>query len=221
MDFFSRIASAWSERGTLLCVGLDPRVDASLDDPRKAAAAILEKNRRLIDATAEYAACYKPNSAFYEAWGTAGYDALAATIEHVPEGIPVLLDAKRGDIDTTAKAYAQSVFRWLSADAVTLNPYMGRDAVDPFLEYPDAGVFLLCRTSNPRAGVFQDLRVGQAVGTTVALPGSGVAAGAASSGGEPLYIRVARECAAWADPVGLVVAGNFCKSLRTVRPVAR
>lgn len=220
MDFFPRIASAWSERGTLLCVGLDPRVDSSLDDPRKAAAAILEKNRRLIDATAEYAACYKPNAAFYEAWGTAGYDALAATIEHIPEGIPVLLDAKRGDIDTTAKAYAQSVFRWLGADAVTLNPYMGRDAVDPFLEYPGVGVFLLCRTSNPRAGVFQDIRVGQAVGTTVALPGSGVAPGAAASGGEPLYIRVARECAAWSDRVGLVVAGNDAEALRAVRSVA-
>jgi uridine monophosphate synthetase len=198
MDFFSRIASSWTERRTLLCVGLDPRVEASEDDPEKAAAAILEKNRRLIDATAKYAACYKPNAAFYEAWGAAGWDALAATIEYVPKGIPVLLDAKRGDIDTTAKAYAQALFKVLGADAVTLNPYMGRDAVDPFLEYPDAGLFLLCRTSNPRAGVFQDAPVG----------------------GEPLYLKVARECSSWSDRVGLVVAGNDIEALGAVRAVA-
>ncbi len=217
MDFFNRMASSWSGRRTLLCVGLDPRADEHAGDPAKAAAALLEKNRRVIDATAEFAACYKPNMAFYEAWGLAGWEALAATLEHIPGDIPVILDAKRGDIDTTAKAYAQAVFGALGADAVTLSPYLGRDAVDPFLEYPEAGLFLLCRTSNPRAGIFQDAVVWGASGSPLVLPGSGMAGGLAASSGEPLYLRVARECSSWSERVGLVVAGNDAEALRAVR----
>ncbi len=203
MDFSSRMTAAWAERRTLLCVGLDPRPIAAGDDASKAASEILALNRRLVEATAQYAACYKPNIAFYEVWGSAGWDALKATIDYIPKGIPVLLDAKRGDIDSTARAYARAVFRELGADAVTLSPYLGRDAVDPFLEYPDAGLFLLCRTSNPRARDFQDLAVGT---------------GATDM--EPLYVRVARECVSWSDRLGLVVAGNDIRALRTVRSAA-
>ncbi len=219
MDFFSRLSAAWIERRTLLCVGLDPRPAAGTEDPRKAAAEILDRNRRLIDATAEHAACFKPNIAFYEAWGSAGWDALKATIDYIPESVPVLLDAKRGDIDSTARAYAQAVFRDLGAGAVTLSPYLGRDAADPFLEYPDAALFLLCRTSNPRAGTFQDLTVSEASRTAV-ISGTGRAAGIAEPAAEPLYLRVARECVSWSDRVGLVVAGNDPEALRAVRAAA-
>ena len=217
MDFFSRMSAAWAERRTLLCVGLDPRPIAPGNDAAKAVSEILAFNRRLIDATAEYAACYKPNIAFYEAWGSAGWDALKATIDQIPNGIPVLLDAKRGDIDSTARAYARAAFRELGADAVTLNPYLGRDAADPFLEYPEAGLFLLCRTSNPRAGVFQDLIVGGVSDRSAFIPGSCRTAGTAETSAEPLYLRVARECVSWSDRVGLVVAGNDVRALEAVR----
>jgi len=220
MNFFCRMASAWTKRRTLLCVGLDPRAEEFADNPKKAASALLEKNRRVIDATTEFAACYKPNVAFYEAWGIDGWEALKATLEYIPKDIPVLLDAKRGDIDTTAKAYAQAVFKALGADAVTLSPYLGRDSVDPFLEYPDALLFLLCRTSNSRASVFHDVHVGGCSGSAVVIPGVGMSSGTVVSSGEPLYLRVARECSSWSERVGLVVAGNDTEALRGVRSVA-
>lgn len=220
MDFFSRLSAAWNERRTLLCVGLDPRPAAGTEDPRKAAEEILARNRRLIDATAEHAACYKPNIAFYEAWGSAGWDALKATIDYIPEAVPVILDAKRGDIDSTARAYAAAVFRDLGANAVTLSPYLGRDAADPFLEYPGTGLFLLCRTSNPRAGTFQDLSVGPAPVRAPILPGSAMTGRTAQALPEPLYLRVARECVSWSDRIGLVVAGNDPEALRAVRAAA-
>ena len=220
MNFFKLLSDAWAGRRTLLCVGLDPRPKAEGDDPRAAAAEILADNRRLIDATAEHVACYKPNIAFYEAWGSAGWDALKATIDYIPKGIPVLLDAKRGDIDFTARAYARAAFRELEADAVTLNPYLGRDAAEPFLEYPGAGIFLLCRTSNPRAGTFQDFIVGGSAVDDAAPTEPGRVVGIAETQAEPLYLRVARECVSWSDRVGLVVAGNDAAALRRVRAAA-
>jgi uridine monophosphate synthetase len=201
MEFFSRLEDIVSHKNTCICIGLDPRVDPA--DPG-AAAAIVAGNRRLIEATADYAAAYKPNLAFYEALGPAGLEALETTLSLIPDEIPVILDAKRCDIDATAEAYATALFGRLGGDAVTLSPYMGRDAVDPFLKYEGRGVFLLARTSNKSAAQFQDLRV----------------AGEASSAPEPLYVRVARECASWSASVGLVVAGNDVPGLRAVRAAA-
>jgi uridine monophosphate synthetase len=194
MDFFSRLESIVSTKRTCICIGLDPRVDRN--DPGAAAAAVAE-NRRIIEATSPYAAAYKPNLAFYETLGPAGMDALEKTIALVPDGIPVILDAKRCDIDATAEAYAAALFGRLGGDAVTLSPYMGRDTADPFLKYEGRGLFLLARTSNKSASQFQDLR----------LAGSD----------EPLFVRVARECTSWSDSVGLVVAGNDVSGLRAVR----
>lgn len=193
MDFFGTLEAAWYERGTLLCVGLDPRIEKD-----EAPEAVYRRMKALVDATAPYAACFKPNSAFYEAQGPAGMEMLARLIAVIPDGIPVLLDAKRGDIGPTAEAYAKACFEVLGADAVTLSPYMGRDTVDPFLTYQEKAVFLLARTSNPRAGVFQDLR----------------------SGPSTLYEIVARECSSWSDRVGLVAAGNDLVGLAAVRAAA-
>ena len=193
MDFFGSLEDAWKERGTLLCVGLDPRIEKD-----EAPEAVYQRMKALVDATAPFAACFKPNIAFYEAQGPKGMELLARLIAEVPEGIPVLLDAKRGDIGPTAEAYAKACFEVLGADAVTLSPYMGRDAVDPFLAYPDKAVFLLARTSNPRAGVFQDLRFGSST----------------------LYGMVAKECSGWSDRVGLVAAGNDVVGLAAVRAAA-
>ncbi|MFH2113828.1 MAG: orotidine-5'-phosphate decarboxylase, partial [Spirochaetota bacterium] len=193
MDFFGTLEEAWHERGTLLCVGLDPRTEKG-----EGTEAVYRRMMALVDATATYAACFKPNIAFYEAQGPAGMELLARLIAEIPDDIPVLLDAKRGDIGPTAEAYAKACFEVLGADAVTLNPYMGRDAVDPFLAYPDKAVFLLARTSNPRAGVFQDLRFGNSA----------------------LYELVARECSSWSDRIGLVAAGNDTIGLAAVRAAA-
>jgi uridine monophosphate synthetase len=193
MEFFKRLEIIWQERGTLLCVGLDPRLESG-----EKAEQLFRKSMKIVEETAPHTACFKPNIAFYEAHGPAGLDALVRLVRNIPGGIPVLLDAKRGDIGTTAEAYAVACFEAIGADAVTLNPYMGRDAVDPFLAYPDKAVFLLARTSNPRAGVFQDVTVD----------------------GQPLYTHVARECASWSDKVGLVAAGNDIEGMRKVRAAA-
>ncbi len=131
MTFFERLEGVCREKNTLLCVGLDPRVDG--EQPEKAGKAIVEQNRRIIEQTLPYAACYKPNIAFYEALGPMGLHALVETLAFIPSEVPVLIDAKRNDIGATAGAYAQSLFGFYKADAVTLSPYMGRDAVDPFL----------------------------------------------------------------------------------------
>jgi uridine monophosphate synthetase len=196
MDFFARLDDIVAHKKTALCVGLDPRIPAT---EREAGARIIEINQRLIAATKDFAACYKPNIAFYEAFGAEGLRALEATLALIPKDIPVIIDAKRCDIDATAEAYARAIFGRLAADAVTLSPYMGKDAASPFLAYPEKGLFLLCRTSNPGAGALQDLSV---------MDGSR---------GEPLYIRTAKECVSWSPSVGLVVAGNDLPALRAVR----
>jgi uridine monophosphate synthetase len=197
MDFFQRLEKVVIEKGSCLCVGLDPRVDPKIPG---AADAALAENLRLIEATAPYVAAFKPNLAFYEALGPRGLEALERTIAAVPEGIPVILDAKRCDIDATAEAYAAALFGGLGGDAVTLSPYMGRDAAAPFLAYDGKGLFLLARTSNKSAGQIQDLAVWP--------------------DGEPLYVRVARECCSWSPSIGLVVAGNDLEGLRAVRAAA-
>lgn len=193
MLFFDALERAWRERRTLLCVGLDPRLE-----PGEPASRLYDKAMRLAEATAASAACFKPNAAFFEAYGAEGLSWLAKLIKDIPEGRPVLLDAKRCDIGPTAEAYAKACFEELKADAVTLSPYMGRDAVDPFLAYADKAVFLLARTSNPGAGAFQDLMIGD----------------------EALYEIVARRAVSWSDRVGLVAAANDPAGLARVRRAA-
>ena len=202
--FFPRLDAIVKTKKTSLCIGLDPRV--APDDP-DSLGTIVEGNSRIISATTEFAACYKPNSAFYEAHGPRGLEALDKTLAMIPKDIPVILDAKRGDIDATAEAYAKAIFGRLGVDAVTLSPYMGRDTVLPFLAYEGKGLFLLCRTSNPGAGAFQDLRVEDA-SPSRDLP---------RRGAEAFYITVARECLSWSSSIGLVVAGNDLGALTAVR----
>jgi uridine monophosphate synthetase len=134
---------------SLLCVGLDPRGSN--------VAQVRQECFRIIDQSAEFAAAFKANSAFFEVFGAEGIAVLREVIAHVPNGVPVILDAKRGDIPDTARAYARAAFDTLGAHALTINPYLGHDAVQPFLERPEHGVFLLCRTSNPGSDEFQCL----------------------------------------------------------------
>src|SRR5690349_15755556 len=149
--FFELLQARAETTGAMLCVGLDPRGD-SVD-------AIRESCGRLIEATADYAAAYKPNSAFFEAHGPEGMLALLDVIATVPDDIPVLLDAKRGDIATTSVAYARAAFDTLGALALTVTPYVGLDGLRPFLARPGHAAFVLVKTSNPGADEFQSLPV--------------------------------------------------------------
>lgn len=197
--FFDELRTAAAAHQSLLCVGLDPDPRQFPDHFRGAtdAAGLLDWGRRIIDATADLVCCFKPNAAFYEQFGAPGVEALRQTIAAVPDGVPVLLDAKRGDIDSTAAAYARAAFEALGADAVTVSPYLGRDGVAPFLAYPGKAVFVLCYTSNPSAAAIQEF----------------------GPAGQPLYEHVARQAAGWGGPeqVGFVVGATRPAALRQVR----
>ena len=140
------------------CVWVWIHILADLTSPT--VEAVQEFCLRLIESTLDIAAAYKPNSAFFEAFGPAGISTLQQVISSIPKAIPVILDAKRGDIASSAEGYVTAVFQQLGAQAVTINPYLGHDAVEPFLMDPEKGAFVLCKTSNPGAGDLQDLRVG-------------------------------------------------------------
>lgn len=202
MSFFSRLDDRARTRNSLLCVGLDPH---PADLPAATAAAARDFCLRLIDATAEVALAFKPNAAFFEAFGAEGWQALKDVIDAVPAGIPVLLDAKRGDISSTAEAYARAIFQTLGAHAVTLSPYLGRDSLEPFLADPERGVFLLSKTSNPGASDLQDL---------LTFP-----AGSNPGAALPLYQRVADLAADWntRGNLGLVVGATYPQELAEVR----
>lgn len=161
MNFARALSQAWQRNHSLVCVGLDPepaRFPAVLRDDRDA---VFNFCRSIVDATADLVCAFKPQIAHFAALGAE--DALLRLIAHVHErhpGVPVILDAKRGDIGSTAQNYAIEAFDRYGADAITVNPYLGRDSVQPFLDRADKGVVILCRTSNPGARDLQDLDVG-------------------------------------------------------------
>lgn len=191
-----KLDSAVRKNQSLLCIGLDPDPELM---PGKIG--ILEFNKKIIDATADLVCAYKLNLAFYEVLGREGYDILKGTVDHIPSDIPVIGDAKRGDIGNTAKAYAKSLFENLGFDAATVNPYLGYDSVAPFLEYSDRGIFILCRTSNPGSADFQALRC---------------------NGEEqscPLFGLVAKKAAEWNKygNIGLVMGATYPEELRLIR----
>lgn len=207
-SFLSKLTAAVERNGSLLCIGLDPDPHQFPDHFASATPArpvdgqaLLAWGRRIMEQTADLACCYKPNSAFYEQFGAQGIEALRQTIAAAPDDIPVLLDAKRGDIGSTAAAYARAAFEALGADAVTLSPYLGRDSVAPFLAYPGKMAFVLCYTSNPSAATIQEAQAGD---------------------GErplPLFERVVREALTWGGPeqIGLVVGATQPLALARVR----
>jgi len=158
--FHDKLAAAWKATNSLVCVGLDPEPKKFPDQFRDAPGGIFEFNKAIIDATKDLACAYKPQFAHYAAH--AAENQLEHTIDYIKTRCPdaiVILDAKRGDIGSTAEQYALEAFERYGADAVTVNPYLGRDSVEPFLKYQDKGVIVLCRTSNPGARDFQDLTV--------------------------------------------------------------
>lgn len=202
-NFTERLRNAQSACDSMVCVGLDPDIaklpDALRQKYAKPEAAILAFNSAIIQATAPYACAYKLNSAFYENLGSRGFSTLAATIDLIPDHALCIVDAKRGDIGNTARSYASSIFNLLGADGCTVAPYMGFDAVQPFLEYRGRATFVLVRTSNPSSDELQSLMV------------SGI----------PLYEHVASQAAAWgkkaSGSVGFVVGATKPRELQRLR----
>ena len=194
MNYFELLANRAREADTAVCVGLDPHFD------RMPVEQIAAHNRRVIKATAPYAACYKPNYAFYEQFGVEGLEVLQATVAGVPDDIPVLGDVKRGDIGSTAAAYARAAFEVWGFDAVTLHPYMGLESVRPFLDYADKGVYIVCRTSaNEGAADLQE---------------------SVLESGLRLYEQVASIATSWAPHIGLVVGATAPAEIARVRAIA-
>jgi orotidine-5'-phosphate decarboxylase len=197
MGFFDDLADRIESTDSVVSVGLDPDIDR-LPDFLDGELPRWQFNRRIIDATHEHAACYKPNAAFYE--DPDGWRALEETVAYAHgKDVPVLLDAKRGDIGNTARQYAELLSDdGLGVDAMTVNPYMGRDTLEPYLSMEEKGVIVLCRTSNEGGADFQNLDVGN---------------------GKPLYQYVAQRAAEWNDNdnVGLVVGATAPEELEAVR----
>ena len=195
-DFFQSVTARARATNSLLCVGLDPRADS--------AAEARDQCRRIIDATADLAVTFKPNSAFFEAHGPDGMRALREVIVNVPDDIPVLLDAKRGDIGSTSEAYAAAAFDQMGAHALTVSPYVGLDGLGPFLARPGRAAFILCKTSNPGADEFQALSVNT------------------KAASRPLYEMVAQhaQAANTRGNVGLVVGATFPAEMARVRALA-
>jgi orotidine-5'-phosphate decarboxylase len=202
--FKEKLLAAARRNDSWLCVGLDP-------DPARVPIGLLEQpgwieafNRGIVEATSDLVCAYKPNLAFYEALGWEGWEGLRRTLASIPPDVPVIADAKRGDIGSTSEAYARALFDELGFDAATLAPYVGLDGLDPFLRYDDRGLLILCKTSNPGSSDFQDLEVrwrGQAM---------------------PLYQAVARRVVEWNSRgnCGLVVGATYPRQLGEVRALA-
>jgi uridine monophosphate synthetase len=219
--FFSFLERRVDDCSSLLCVGLDPRIP-DLKEPTAASA--LDFCLNLVKQTAPCAAAFKPNAAFFEVFGAEGWAALKQVIEAIREEsnrlgsrIPVILDAKRGDIASTAEAYAKSTFENLGADCITLNPYLGKDSIEPFIKDREKGVFLLCKTSNPSSGDLQDLTVD---GRRWTVEDSRSTVNGPQS--MPLYEYVAHLARQWntRNNIGLVVGATYPETLARVRAVA-
>jgi len=198
MNWRQKLQNIVHQNNSLLCVGLDTdetKIPGFLQQSSKNP--LFDFNKAIIDETKDIVCAYKLNMAFYEAAGKEGFEALEKTIQYIPPHILIILDGKRNDIGNTAQKYASALFTTLKADAVTINPYLRKDGVSPFLEFKDKCSFILCRTSNPSAGDFQDL----------------------SFSSMPLYQHVAKKIKEWNtnENCGAVVGATYPEELKTVR----
>lgn len=199
MRFYERLEHAWEVTNSLVCVGLDPDETRLPDSLRGESMPFLAFNRRIVDATAPFACAFKPQFAYYA--GAGRLDELALTISYIKSNYPdhvVILDSKRGDIGATAVQYAREAFEVYQADAVTVNPYMGGDTLEPFTRFEDRGVFVLCKTSNPGSRELQNRE----------------------TDGRPLYLEVARRaCEEWNQHgnLGLVAGATYPGELQAIR----
>jgi len=200
-SFTQRLHEVQKRKQSLLCIGLDVDPRKAPEKFRNSPAGLLEFNRKIIEATSDLVCAYKPNLAFYEALGECGWKLLHETLKYIPRTVLTIGDGKRNDIGNTAERYATSLFDDFGFDAVTINPYMGFDSVEPFLQRTDRGVFLLALTSNAGSKDFQRLKVGAT----------------------PLYLKVVKKAVKWNthDNVGLVVGATHPTELRAVRRIAK
>lgn len=200
MNFKEKLSKITKKNNSLLCVGLDidkEKIPKHVFKTSKTP--FLDFNKNIINATKDLVCSYKLNMAFYETLGKEGYELLQKTIQHIPKEIIIILDGKRNDIGNTAKKYAQSIFKILKADATTINPYLGIDGVKPFLEYKDKCSFILCKTSNPSAADFQNLKINQT----------------------PMYQIVANKIKEWnkQNNCGAVAGATYPLELKTIRKI--
>lgn len=221
-SFFSFLEKRVDDCSSLLCIGLDPHAS---DISERSAASARDFCLNLVKQTSRYAAAFKPNAAFFEVFGAKGWTALKEVIDAIQDEsnrmgsmIPVILDAKRGDIASTAEAYAKSTFENLDADCITLSPYLGKDSIEPFLNYSQKGVFLLCKTSNPGSGDLQDVMVDGGPWTVDSDSQSTVH----SPRSIPLYEHVAHLAQTWntRNNIGLVVGATHIEAMKRVRAAA-
>lgn len=199
-SFDERLAARMESAGTLLCVGLDPALSRLPGQFDRSPESVIHFCQELIETTHPFAAAYKPNLGFFTALGRTGLSVLWAVRHAIPRDIPVILDCKVNDMGATAEAYAHGWFDEFGFDAITVNPYLGEDAVAPYLSYSGKGVIILCKTSNPGSGDLQDVVL---------------------ASGEPLFLSVANRCRQWSESypasVGLVVGATFPDQLALVR----
>lgn len=202
MEFKTKLKKKWVEK-KFVCVGLDPEIEKIPQEIKKkfqgTSEVIFQFNKAIIDATQTIAACYKPNSAFYEAEGEEGWKALKMTMDYINQvhsDMPTILDAKRADIGNTSRMYAKAAFEFFDADAVTVYPHVGRDAIQPFFDFKDKTTIVLIKTSNPDSKMFMDLNVD----------------------GEPYYLRLAEEISSWQVPnIGVFVGATYPEEMAKVR----
>jgi len=200
MRALDKLYHAVEKNDSLLCLGLDSDIQRIPKFLLRQRYPLLAFNKKIVDATADLVCAYKLNSAFYEALGISGLESLRKTIAYIPKKILTILDAKRGDIGNTARKYASAIFGYFRADATTVNPYLGFDSLQPFVEYKDKLSFVLCLTSNKSAQDFQFLKLGKS----------------------PLYLEVASKVKSWNKHknLGLVVGATYPQQLRDIRKVA-
>jgi orotidine-5'-phosphate decarboxylase len=204
MNFLDKLLAVSRQQNTLLCVGLDPEQERlpSRLHTMPVTRAVTYFCQAIIEATAPYVCAFKPNIAFFEVLGPEGMYVFQNVLKEVPEHIPIIVDAKRGDLGNTARNYASAIFDVYGCDAVTVNPYLGYDSVAPFLAYEEKAIFFLCRTSNPSACDFQDLLVCDENGQK-----------------KFLYEVIAQRVQLWnrSGNCGLVVGATYPQELHTIR----
>jgi len=201
MKFTEKINKVIKNNNSLLCIGLDTDINKIPKHLLKEKDPVFAFNQAIIDSTFDLVCAYKPNMAFYEAMGIKGFESLKRTVDYLRTKYPhisTICDAKRGDIGSTAQMYAKSAFDYFGFDSITINPYLGTDSVEPFLEYKDKGIIILCRTSNKGALDFQSLE----------------------TGGEMMYIKVAKKILEWNKKYGncaMVVGATWPEEIKKIR----